>query len=122
MTASAKIIPFLPGIDGDPNTGALDGALYMLSRGYQVFRLAPGSKEPYSRGIHERTNDPEVVKRWHADNPHLNYGVALSADDVVVAPDLYQNGGPDDLKSLGEIPPTLTVNSARGGLHIYFKT
>lgn len=108
-------------------------ALELARRGLPVFPIQPNTKDPYladecparlrwlAGGIHRATTDTALIGRWFDAVPEMNYAVKLGDGvnglDVDVA-----NGKPGRetlAKMNGSIPPTLTVNSARDGLHIY---
>ena len=92
-------------------------------------------------GVHDATTDPEVVTAWSRHFPTANVGVACGPSGLVVldldtpkpgqAPPSDEPGiacGADVLALLAEragqpLPiGTYTVRTARGGLHLYFRT
>lgn len=106
----------------------LDCAREYADRGWPVFPLLPGTKDPdgemTENGFYDATTCPHTVKRWWTDHPTAN--VAIRTGDasglLVVAPDLYEEGcvWPEWEKEFGR-PDTYTVRSARGGEHFYFQ-
>ena len=96
------------------NSFAADLAL----RGLRCFPLAPGKKFPNREKWQETaTADPFLA----ADLPQW-FGVVT--DGYFVLDVDAGKGGLEQLerlRSLGAIPPTFTVRSASGGLHMYFK-
>jgi hypothetical protein len=72
----------------------------------------------------EATADPAVICGWFADNPKMNYGVAV--DDKRFVLDLDCKNGKDGRKDLevlelcnSDLPDTLIVKTPSGGYHIY---
>lgn len=100
---------------------AQDHALALVARGCKIFRLRAGTKD----GI--------VDKKW-ATSPiadvfdaydrfsggQFNFGVIASASGLVILDVDAHKGGLDSLRAL-ELPPTFTVRSPRGGLHLYYR-
>ncbi|MEW2353066.1 bifunctional DNA primase/polymerase [Spirillospora sp. NPDC029432] len=123
-----------------PHPGA--AALAAARRGWHVFPLAVGSKEP-PRGVRwtrVATTDPDVIRRMWAHRPY-NVGIACGPSGLVVIdldvpkpgqipPDEWAmpgvNEGADVLAVLcerhGQPFPcdTFTVTTRRGGMHLYF--
>jgi hypothetical protein len=56
----------------------LDAALELARAAYHVFPLAPGSKVPLrgSRGCNDATTDAGTIRRWWAQTPEANVGLA----------------------------------------------
>jgi hypothetical protein len=103
-------------------------ALDFAAREWPVFRLRPGTKEPFhgSRGFYDATTDPETIRRLWRQSPNANVGIATGpASGVIVLdvdPDKQGAGTLDALVAEhGELPPTYTVRSGGGGLHHYFR-
>lgn len=94
--------------------------------GIPVFPCREGEKEPATaNGFKDATCDLEQVDKWWAENPH--YNLALSPEDAGWAVvDLDPPTGIDNWTALlnGHNPdpiPTYTVETPRGGLHLYFE-
>lgn len=116
----------------------LEGALYMLKRGFRVFPLMPNSKEPYewnkekkcepryrplAGGVNKATTSAKRVKEWHALNPQINFGIAAGKRLFILDPDMKDGkNGFADLKQFGPLPRTLTTATPTGGQHLYFET
>ncbi len=112
-------------------------ALMCADRGWRIFPLAPGTKIPVP-GCHwpeEATRDPVVIARWWETSTHPNYGVVTGQISGIFVVDIdrhgqddAESGVADGLVSLGlleaehgEVPPTLTVRTPSGGVHLYFQ-
>lgn len=109
-----------------PEHGAFDA----LDRGWAVFPVRPGSKEPdCAHGCLDATRSwPKVEETWRR-SPSLNVGIATGALSgiVVLDVDMDASKGEDGLASLkaledvhGPLPPTFTVETPGGGHHKYF--
>lgn len=106
----------------------IDYALDALSRGFSVFPLKPGLKEPANQnGFKGSTNDPEEVKRIWAANPHLNIGAYPGEGLVVVDVDCKSYDGESAFceyvqKEIFDYADmTMVCNTPSGGYHIIFK-
>lgn len=106
----------------DPAPAILDHALAMATRGFRVFPLRPGEKEPF-KGFAwktEATADPATIRAWFTAHPVANYAVA--AGDGLLIVDLDPRAGSDaSLQALPFTLPadTLTVRTPGGGRHVY---
>ena len=101
-----------------------------------VFQLKIQGKKPVVPGWQEAaTTDPAVaLKLWEGETNRLfNIGVAMGQRAGIVAIDLDKpkaDGEPDGENSLmeyaaqhgGEIPPTWTFQTGRGGKQLLFRT
>jgi hypothetical protein len=102
---------------------ALSGALLMAARGFKVFRLKPNGKEPYASGIHEATNDPEIIRGWVCfEEPKVNFAIAMGDGHVGIDCDAYKAGGQKDRTDLSEVPRTTRVGTPQGGEHIILRS
>jgi len=114
----------------------LEAALAYARRGVRVFPLSPGSKMPLiakrhgGRGLHDATTDEVQIKAWWSQYPEANIGVATGEGSGLVVLDLdvkpdRGRPGVDSLRELeakhGELPPTLTARTPRGGFHLYYR-
>lgn len=96
--------------------------------GFHVFPLLPNSKRPAIKDWPTlATSDPDYVGGWWKENPDYNIGIHTKGMMVI---DLDpKHGGLDSWAALvetgrlleDEIPPTLTVRTPSGGLHLYFR-
>ncbi|MDP2374266.1 bifunctional DNA primase/polymerase [Reyranella sp.] len=103
-------------------------ALGYAHRGWHVFPIAAGQKQPpLVQWSTEATTDEVIIRRWWSKWPDANIGIACGPSGLCVI-DLDWKGtsyhAPGELHCLiprGEqLPATLTANSASGGEHIYF--
>jgi hypothetical protein len=102
-------------------------AVALAERGFRVFRLQPGRRDPLP-GVSwtaEATSDPMMVDVLWGDVPY-NVGIACGGPAGLVVADLDCKNGKDgdarwnDLaRSLGA-PETLTVETTTGGKHLFF--
>ena len=100
----------------------LKSALSLAERGFRVFRLRPGAKEPAFKGWQaEATSDPETIRRLWGERDY-NIGVACGQGLVVLDVDV-KNGktGLESLAALGLDLETYTVETPSGGLHVYYE-
>lgn len=106
----------------------LTAALAYADKGWAVFPLRPGGKEPLTEhGFKDATTDPETITRWWARWPSANIGFDIasrSADSdegdgqtalLVIDVD-PRNGG----RIPEKLPPTLTCLTGGGGYHFYY--
>lgn len=106
----------------------VDGALYMLERGLQVFPLKAESKKPAFPGWQEWAGKAtrKSVKDYGTAQPLANWGVHCGPTGYV-AIDVDNKEGRPGLANLASLmqkyglPDTLTVETTTGGLHIYYK-
>ncbi|TWP51464.1 bifunctional DNA primase/polymerase [Lentzea tibetensis] len=126
--------------DEDPDNPLLDAALAAAARGWPVFPLVPGGKAPEVRDWERRaTTDPDRIRRCWTHGPY-NIGLATGPAGLVVV-DL-DAAKPGDVRPAGTdldgvahgsevlamlandsgntLPPTRTVATPSGGLHLYF--
>lgn len=103
-------------------------ALDAARRGWPVFLLAPGGKKPQrgSRGFKDATTDRTAVRKSFARSRDANYGIRTGGASGLLVVDIDpRNGGDQSIAALaaehGELPETVTVETAGGGLHLYFR-
>jgi hypothetical protein len=95
-----------------------------LALGLAVFPL-DGRRPTVPGWAAAATRSTEVVREWPA---HWNPGIGCRTNDLVVL-DVDQRPGIDGSSALAalwetagnELPPTLTVRTASGGRHLYFR-
>jgi hypothetical protein len=103
----------------------LEAALAYAAAGFPVFPLIVGGKDPdVARGFYAATTNPETVKRfWRI--PDRNIGIRTGVASGVWVVDLDPPDGEDNIRRLeadhGQLPPTRTVRTPRGGRHLWFK-
>lgn len=109
-----------------PPNPLLAAALEYAARGWRVFPLRPGSKEPLGRlvkhGCKDATTDPATIRRWWRAEPRANIGIATGAGLHVVDPDVKDGkAGPAWIAARPALfPPTMRVETPSGGQHWYY--
>jgi len=96
-----------------------------LVYGYRLHPLRPGSKAPILQNWPDQaTADEATVRRWLADFPGCNWGIATGEGFSVldIDPAALEAGWPGDqrrqeLKATG----CPLVQTPRGGFHLYFR-
>lgn len=114
-------------------------AAALAAEGFRVFRLPPGSKNPYTRETHpdapddllkwadNATSDPaEALSLWTGpDGGSTNDNVGVLADGLAVI-DCDVKSGVDGIAAFNTLapyrPPTRTVLTPSGGKHFYYRT
>jgi len=104
--------------------GLSEQALTLASKGYPVFPLKPGTKEPATaNGFRDATTDHEQIKRWWAENPNFNIGIA-APELLVVDLDAYKPEATQSKEKLfgAFVPPEIpVVSTPSGGFHYYMR-
>ena len=108
----------------------LDHALAYRARGWFVFPLKTGTKQPITKhGFKDASNDPEVIRAWWGKTPRANIGLDCGRSGVIVI-DVDGDEGLNTLADLeaarGLVYSTLTSHTpgkaGKGaGLHLLFK-
>jgi hypothetical protein len=112
----------------------LDTAIALGKAGYKVFPVIENGKIPAVGGWQHRatSDEQEIRKLWTENDSVLNvtrvkpYNVGISTVGLLVV-DVDTKEGKPGLRSLDELdlmygfPETYTVETASGGLHLYFK-
>jgi len=99
----------------------LAAALAYAARGWPVFPVRPGRKEPLTRkGFKNATTDPHRIARWWQKWPEANVGIATGGNGPLVV-DVDGPAGEAEAANL-ELPATLTATTGRsdGGRHLYY--
>ena len=123
-----------------PNNSSTDSpflvaALHYASFGWKVFPLPPRSKRPNSteRTFKHATCDADQIKKWWAENPNYNVGVATGSVSGFFVIDIdAKSGGPASWAKLlaenGPLPPGVISQTTGGapvdgvrGQHFLFK-
>lgn len=105
----------------------VDGALYLLRRGFKVFPIQPNTKNKPIYGWQKwaENSTEDMVRAYAAKYETANWGVYCGPSELIVLDVDPKNGGDKSLKDIlsknAEFPKTLTVRTPSGGLHIYFK-
>jgi hypothetical protein len=85
--------------------------------------LIPNDKRPASaHGVHDATIDLEQIKKWWAQNPNYNIGIAAGEKSGIVVFDIDpRNGGSDSWDDFssehGAVPDGICQLTAGGGQH-----
>ncbi|WP_194893290.1 bifunctional DNA primase/polymerase [Catenulispora pinisilvae] len=106
-------------------------AIALANQGFHVFPLKPGTKRPMFKAWGSlASTDPAQIARWWRATPSANIAIACGPSNLLVI-DLdkaKKPGGPQHgqqtltaLAAGHELPRTLSVASARGGRHLYFR-
>lgn len=104
----------------------LRAALYYAGRGWQVFPITPGKKEPpLCLWKADATTDQAIIKSWWHKTPDANVGIATGARSGIVVLDVDpRHGGDESLLALtsenGKLPDTVESMTGSGGRHIIF--
>lgn len=85
---------------------------------------SPGKHPATKNGVNDASNDPKTIREWFNASPLLNIGIATGEGSNLLVLDIDErHGGYESLaaamKELGQLPPTLTVQTG-GGEHRYF--
>lgn len=103
-----------------------EAALAWAARGFRVFPLHVGAKEPVHKGWTEwATSDPALVATLWTDastGEAREYNIGVLTNDMVVVDVDVKNGknGKASFQALGLPQDTLVVLSPSGGLHVYY--
>jgi hypothetical protein len=109
----------------------LAGWLDLAARGWALFPVLPGRKQPaIARWEQRATTDPERIMRFFATHPEHNAGIACGRSGLLVIDcdtpkdDQTARDGWDELRRLadgrGGLPDTWMVTTPSGGRHLYF--
>jgi hypothetical protein len=106
----------------------LSFALGYIHRGWRVFPIKPGSKQPDTtlcpQGHKNATNSADVARSWWAGRDDLGIGIALRASGLLCVDVDPRNGGMETLDALdhqhGQLDADVLALSGGGGPHYYF--
>jgi Bifunctional DNA primase/polymerase, N-terminal len=104
-----------------PESDLLKAALDYAAAGIPVFPCEPDGKAPATaQGFRDATTDPRQIKLWWGRGPRYNIGLRpADASWIVLDVDLYKGIDPE---LLARLPETFTVETPRGGRHLYFES
>lgn len=111
----------MPSYQSEPMLAA---ALAYSARGWAVFPIRPGSKQPAtSHGVNDATTDETTIRGWWRAQPNAGIGIATGSTSGIVVLDVDGATGERSLSALqsrtGTLPATAEVKTARGR-HLYF--
>ena len=104
-----------------------NAAIGRLTGAYKVFPCWPGEKHPLRKGWQADASwDRLTVETIWANSPKANIGLALQPGFLAIDGDLYKPGKEAALDAFeakhGALPDTLEFRSARGGVHLIYRT
>jgi hypothetical protein len=104
-----------------PASELLPAALEYAAAGIAVFPCVPDGKAPVTLGGYkDATTDLAQIGLWWRGGARYNIGLCpADAGWIVLNADLYKGGDPD---LLARLPATFTVETPRGGKHLYFES
>lgn len=125
---------FPSNVSGAPMPPLLAAALEFAASGWPVLPCDPDAKRPDGQlapnGVHGSTCDPARIRAWWRAKPSNAIGIATGSAAGIFVVDIDPTadhpvdsiiGNIENL--LGEkLPPTLVVETPRGGRHLYFRT
>ena len=106
-----------------PQTVA-EHALDLSCRGFALFRLHRGSKDRFidTDWASRQLADEWCVLEALSATPDCNLAVHAGASDLVIIDcDVKHGDGEALFRAMGELPPTFTVRTPSGGVHLYFR-
>ncbi len=105
---------------GTPNNR--DAALDYAAQGTPVFPCRPGGKAPLTqRGHLDASTDPDQIRAWWARWPEANIGVPTGERSGILALDVDDPAGLDELEhEHGRLPATRTHSTGSGGMHYLY--
>ena len=96
-------------------------ALALASKGYSIFPCKPGEKIPLTiHGFHDATKDESRITAWWQKAPSANIGLPTGKINGISVVDADGEEGIATFEKLG-LPESLTIQTPRGGKHIYYK-
>lgn len=92
-------------------------------RGFHVFPLQPGTKEPFefTHGEHDATTDAETIDTWARRWPNANLAIVPGKSGLFVVDYDVKHFGHESLATLPKLPDTATTLTGGGGGHLWFK-
>lgn len=103
----------------------MEYAISYANQGYAVFPLQPNGKQPLTEhGFKDATRDAEQLRKWWAQWPDANIGLATGRISGIVVLDVDRKHGVDGVVSAAELdlPPTLVIRTPSGGYHLFYKS
>ncbi len=110
----------------------LKAALKYAEMGLAVIPVNPKNKHPYkgTNGSKDASTDPEIIKQWWFKHPFADVAIVTGQASglVVIDEDYDEEKGKDGIHEVhkwesenGELPPTWTALTGRGGYHLYYR-
>lgn len=106
----------------------LQELLQYAQQGWKIFPVKPNAKSPLTKhGHNDASNDPKQIKKWDAQYPDANWGLAtgkMSGCFVVDVDVKNDKPGIDNwklLKKVCPIYPTFASKTPSGGKHYYYQ-
>ncbi len=111
----------------------LEEAIKLAERGFRILPVSgpampgssPGKRPLISKWQQDATTDPDQIRGWFARWPHANIGIATGRESGIFVLDVDpKHDGLTSLDALRkeiDLPPTLTVRTGSGGLHLYYR-
>ena len=105
-------------------------ALLCAARGWHIFPVSPATKKPLTtNGLNDATLDVGMIEQWWKRWPKAMIGVRTGPEtgifvvDLDLDPDKGLNGiaAFGELQNGGTLPETITVQTPRGGEHLWFR-
>lgn len=102
----------------------VDSAVEYATKGWRVFPLKEGNKEPHNRdGFKSALTDVDFISKWWNEHPRDNVGIATDDQELFVL-DIDGPDGDATLERLeeefGRLPETLMAQTGKGK-HFYFR-
>lgn len=107
----------------------LEHALDLARRGFRLFPLIRGGREPAIKGWPEKaTTDEATLRAWFGDEVFA-HNIGVATGDGLVVLDVDRKKGKDGEVALqvlqaihDDLPASLAVETPSGGWHMYFKS
>ena len=110
-----------------PSGNAWNEVAWYSDVGVPIFPLLPKCKTPATRnGFLDASTDKNVIQEWANRFPNANVGIVTGDKSGFFVLDVdLKSGGKESLQKLvdkyGPLPPTPTVETGSGGLHLYYR-
>lgn len=97
----------------------LKAALRCAHRGWAVFPVQGKTPFRYSKGHKDASTNAKKIRRWWAEHPEANLGIACDSSHGPIVVDIDGPDGEAFIESLG-LPETRMAQSRAGRRHLYF--
>ena len=106
-------------------TPTLDAALALAAEGKPVFPCGANKAPLTPNGFRDATTDATKITRWWQENPDALIGMPTGATSGLSVLDVDKKDGKQGLEWLKinehRLPPTKSVKTRSGGVHIFFR-